>query len=229
MRKLHIYLDEELKGAKTEAQIKKAISQAYQRIENDWYELAKQTFDKGFPQPANVGSCALISVVIDNKLYVANAGDSKAVLVKKREDNTYEFTKISKTFSANKSYEQERLKKQFSGEPDIVICKNNDPRACYVKGNLMPSRALGDLRLKKSEFNSHQFEKEYGYRRPIPKFTGPYISCEPDVQTFDLTKEDAWLVLASDGLWDEIKRKQVPEILSKAGDDAGEHKRVAAQ
>lgn len=43
MRKLHTYLDEELKGVKTtnEEAIKAAISKAYTRIENDWYELTK--------------------------------------------------------------------------------------------------------------------------------------------------------------------------------------------
>ena len=40
-------------------------------------------FEKGFPKPAYVGSCALIAVVHNNKLYVANAGDCKAVLLRK--------------------------------------------------------------------------------------------------------------------------------------------------
>jgi serine/threonine protein phosphatase PrpC len=29
----------------------------------------------------------------------------------------------------------------------------------------------------------------------------------PDVQVFDLTEQDRFLVLASDGLWDELDRK----------------------
>jgi hypothetical protein len=36
MRKMHTYLDEALKGAKTENDIKNAISQAYNRVEADW-------------------------------------------------------------------------------------------------------------------------------------------------------------------------------------------------
>jgi hypothetical protein len=45
----------------------------------------------------------------------------------------------------------------------------------------MPSRAIGDLRLKKKEFNFHDFEMQNGYRKPIEKFTGPYISGDPDI------------------------------------------------
>ena len=182
MRKLHMYLDEELrKAGKTDKDIKKAITNAYNKVEDDWVKLTKDGFDKGFPKIAYVGSCALVAVVKDNKLYVANAGDSKAVLLRKKDDNTYERIKVSKTFNANKEYERERLKKQFPKEDDIVVCRRDDEKACYVKGNLMPTRALGDLRLKHNEFNQHMHPVELGYRRPIPKFAGPYITHEPDI------------------------------------------------
>lgn len=49
MRKMHLYLDEELKGAKSDDQIKKAILKAYSRVENDWIALAKQGFEMGYP------------------------------------------------------------------------------------------------------------------------------------------------------------------------------------
>lgn len=88
---------------------------------------------------------------------------------------------MSKTFNANKPYEQERLKSQFKGETDVVVCKRGDNKACYVKGGLMPTRAIGDLRLKHPEFNFHSYPIDLGYRRPIPKYTGPYITCEPDI------------------------------------------------
>ena len=52
-----------------------------------------------------MGSCALVAVVHNNKLYVANAGDSKAVILRKKQDGTYDSINISKTFNANKKYE----------------------------------------------------------------------------------------------------------------------------
>ena len=102
-------------------------------------------------------------------------------LLRKKEDGSYEYIKLSKTCNANKKYEQERLKKEFKNEKDIVICKRNDSKACYVKGNLMPTRAIGDFRLKKAEFNFHNFSRELEYRKPIPTFTGPYISHVPEI------------------------------------------------
>lgn len=143
-----MYLDEELKNAKSDEDVKKAIKNAFNRVEQDWVETARAVFDKGYPKVAYVGSCALVAVVHDNKVYIANAGDSKGVILRKNEDGTYENINVSTTFNANKKYEQERLKKQFKDESDIIVCKKPEEKACYVKGNLMPTRALGDLRLK---------------------------------------------------------------------------------
>ena len=52
-----------------------------------------------------------MTVVIDNKMYVANAGDCKGVLLKRDPKNPEEYIpiNISKTFSTNKKYEQSRL------------------------------------------------------------------------------------------------------------------------
>lgn len=50
----------------------------------------------------------LNSVVIDDKLYVANSGDCKGVLLRNNgsaEEPEYQAINISKTFSANKKYE----------------------------------------------------------------------------------------------------------------------------
>lgn len=35
----------------------------------------------GFPSVARVGSCALTAIIVDNKVYSANLGDSKGIIV----------------------------------------------------------------------------------------------------------------------------------------------------
>jgi serine/threonine protein phosphatase PrpC len=99
-----------LNKAKSDDDIKKAILKSYTQIEDDWYNVAKTSFGMGYPKSAYVGSCALTVLVHDNKLYTANAGDSKACILRKKADGSYERIKLSKTFNANKKYEQERLK-----------------------------------------------------------------------------------------------------------------------
>lgn len=45
------------------------------------YKYGKTFFTKGFGRFARAGSCALICVVYNNKLYTANAGDSLGILI----------------------------------------------------------------------------------------------------------------------------------------------------
>ena len=40
-------------------------------------------------------------------------------------------------------------------------------------------------------------------------FNGPYITHKPDIKTFDLKKNDLFLILGTDGLWDELSNKDV--------------------
>ena len=129
---------------------------------------------------------------------------------------------MSKTFNANKTYEQKRLTELFPKERDVVYCKRpgtatEKPGGCYVKGRLQPSRALGDLSLKHDEFNFHYGQSEHGYRKPFPKenYSGPYINHLPDIIVHDITEEDRFLILASDGLWDELNRKESAEIIQE--------------
>ncbi len=63
-------------------------------------------------------------------------------------------------------------------------------------GELIPSRSLGDMKTKL-------------------KCPGAIIAT-PELTSHVLTSNDAWLVLASDGLWDDMKLDKVMEHLNKA-------------
>jgi len=41
----------------------------------------------------------------------------------------------------------------------------------------------------------------------IKTFTGPYITHKPDIKSFEINKDDKYLILASDGLWDELNNE----------------------
>jgi pyruvate dehydrogenase phosphatase len=92
-----------------------------------------------------VGSCALVVLVINNRVYAANAGDSQALVLEQKDGNLVH-TKLNKKLNANSKKEQARLRSLFPGEPDVVECRRE--KSCYVKGRLQPTRAFGDFRLK---------------------------------------------------------------------------------
>lgn len=80
-----------------------------------------------------------------------------------------------------------------------------------MKGRLQPTRSLGDFYLK---------FKEYNFTR-LKVFTGPYISAVPLVTHFKLTDEHKNLVLATDGLWDEMKDKEIHDTFRNGRENLG--------
>jgi serine/threonine protein phosphatase PrpC len=71
-------------------------------------------------------------LIKNNKLYAANIGDSKGLIISKNKG--WEARKINKKHSANSKKEQKRLKEAFPNDPDIVICKNGNT-SCRIRNN----------------------------------------------------------------------------------------------
>ncbi len=64
----------------------------------------------------------LSALVHNNKVYVANAGDSAGVICQ-MDKNEVKCLKVNKKLNAASKKEQARLRSIFSTEPDIVICR----------------------------------------------------------------------------------------------------------
>jgi len=138
-RKLHLYLDSNLslKTELNENTVKEAITNAFLEVENEFLELAKAGYNSGFGKFSNVGACCLSAVVINNKLYVANLGDCRGILLKNSnsdKDNVLSWIKLNTNQSANSKKVQKMLRDKYPDEKDIVVCKRPPKGACYVKG-----------------------------------------------------------------------------------------------
>ena len=46
-------------------------------------------------------------------------------------------------------------------------------------------------------------------------FTGNYITADPEIKIIPLNKKQKWVILGSDGLWDELGRQEVAEECKK--------------
>jgi pyruvate dehydrogenase phosphatase len=146
----------------------------------------------------NIGTCGLSVVVANDYIYVANCGDSQAIVVTDDFDNL-EFVKLNERLSTGNPQERERLLKQFPHDEDIVVEQTKG--AYYIKGRLQPSKTLGDYYMKKKE-----------YWRGKGEFRGPYISHTPEVQVFPIRKCYKNIVVASDGIWDYLDKWTVSRM-----------------
>ncbi len=200
--------------------IKKALKEAYDRIETEFLKIAFNERLKGNTEYSFLGSCALSAIVINKKIFVANLGDSKARLffldknnVKNNGVQKYNVKKVSKVFNIRKKDEQNRMKKKFKNDDDIYRCYGH--KACYVKGALQPTRSLGDYTLKYLFFSINDLSNQLLYDQYAQFYQGPYINAKPDIHIYDIEDNHKYLILGSDGLWDVIKSRDMGELIYK--------------
>jgi pyruvate dehydrogenase phosphatase len=187
------------------------------------------------------GACALVAVV-DNEtddLYVACTGDSRAVLGRKiknpeceegeycDKEYIYEAVPLSVDQTLRNELEVKRMEKEHPNESETMFIRNR------VLGGLMPTRTFGDSRYKwSSKIQKSIVIPKFISRRPLPfYYTPPYITAEPEVVHHPIDKEDQFLVMASDGIWDELSNEDVVNLVSQHLEERkkGAHRRLINQ
>ncbi|GAB4847588.1 hypothetical protein Ancab_026650 [Ancistrocladus abbreviatus] len=194
-------------SAEHQAMSVEVIKKAFQATEDGFFSLvAKQWPVK--PQIAAVGSCCLVGVICSGTLYIANCGDSRAVLGRAVKA-TGEVLAVQLSAEHNVGIESVR-QEMHSMHPDdsqIVVLKHNVWR---VKGLIQVSRTIGDVYLKKAEYNREPLFVKFRLREP---FKRPILSCEPSVSAHELQPQDKFLIFASDGLWEHLSNQEAVDIV----------------
>ncbi|GKV23973.1 hypothetical protein SLEP1_g33638 [Rubroshorea leprosula] len=183
------------------------IRKAYQATEEGFFSLVTRQWPTR-PQIAAVGSCCLAGVVCGETLYVANLGDSRAVLGRVVKA-TGEVLAIQLSAEHNACIESVRQELQ-SLHPDdsqIVVLKHNVWR---VKGLIQVSRSIGDVYLKRAEFNREPLYAKFRLREP---FKRPILSSEPSISVHQLQPHDQFIIFASDGLWEHLTNQDAVDIV----------------
>ena len=203
-----------------------SLKQAYERIEHEFLKIAfNERLNHNYLY-SQVGTCAISAIIINKKIFVANLGDSKARLfyasnknIKNKNDvDEIKVKKLSKVFNIRKKSEQIEYKAKFPKDKDIIQCY--DPKACYVKGALQPTRTLGDYSLKYLYFNLNDMSDNSLYEKYQKYFNGPYISSVPDIQILDIKNNFKYLIMGTDGLWDVVKSREIASVINTKVDNA---------
>ncbi|MBA0572631.1 hypothetical protein Golob_002958 [Gossypium lobatum] len=185
------------------------IRKAYQATEEGFLSLVARQWPMT-PQLAAVGSCCLVGVVCGTNLYVANLGDSRAVLGRAIKE-TEEYLAIQLSAEHNACIESVRQELQLLHPDDsqIVVLKHNVWR---VKGLIQISRSIGDVYLKKAEFNREPLYPKFRLREPFKK---PILSADPSISVHKLLPHDKFAIFASDGLWEHLTNQEAVDIVQK--------------
>lgn len=191
-------------GGLSEDVIKKAVN----ATEEGFLQLVKQSWTTQ-PQIASVGSCCLVGVISNDVLYVANVGDSRAVLGRK-----VNFSVVAERLSTDHNVAVEDVRKEVMAlHPDdahIVVYVQGVWR---IKGIIQVSRSIGDVYLKRPEFNRDPLFQQFGYLVPLKR---PVMTAEPSILTRKLKPDDMFLIFASDGLWEYLTDEAAVDIIFKS-------------
>ena len=191
----------------------KAIRNAFFRVDADfsaWARLEKHSD----------GSTAIVAVLQDGQITVGNAGDSRALLIKKTPDTSpragasgtsihspqlsapSSTANVSAGANRQSAYQVETLPLSSDHKPtrpdEESRIKKLGGKVTHwgrwrVQGVLAVSRAIGDVALQ------------------------PYVTCEPEITAHTINpEEDLFLVLASDGVWDVMSNHDVGVTVMQA-------------
>jgi serine/threonine protein phosphatase PrpC len=155
--------------------------------------------------PIHAGATAVVAVITGKILTVANAGDSRAVLCRRRNrsrDGNTNNTGTDGNINGNNADDDGHYafplsydhKPSQTHELNRILCSggfvNHFGR---INGNLNLSRSIGDLKYKQVP--------------GIPP-EDQMITAEPDIMQIVVEDEDEFIILGCDGIWDCLSNEQ---------------------
>ena len=179
--------------------IPNAIKAGFKKIDEDY--LSKHAFINNKLED-NSGSCALILLLVNNLIYIANVGDSRCV-------GSFKNGKVRKDITLdhkpNYNYEKERIIKNggriYQTQTPIEDDDNFKDKILVgpyrvFPGKLSVSRTIGDAEGKIEALGGNN-----NVLIPVP-----------DIFTFDLEKDDIdFFILGCDGIYDQLSSKEILE------------------
>ena len=150
---------------------------------------------------SQAGCTALVALLSGTDLWVANAGDSRAVLC----GPTGVAVPLSSDHKPGEPGEAARIR----AAGGFVAAVGGVAR---VNGSLALSRAIGDL----------------AFKDPARAPPDQVITAQPDVRHYSLTPGDAFLLLACDGVWDVLSSQGAVDVVRKALESAPGNATAAA-
>ena len=150
------------------------------------------------------GSCAVVVLIVDKKIYVANVGDSRALFSEKKGKN---FVVVTDDHKPNNINEKNRIIKNgghvYQSRTVISGAENENLNGQILfgpyrvlPGRLSVSRTIGDIEAKSEKFGGNP----------------NVIIWEPDIFIYDLNKNDIdFFIMGCDGIFDQMSNQEVME------------------
>ncbi|KAI7907066.1 phosphatase 2C-like domain-containing protein [Cokeromyces recurvatus] len=246
-KQLPIYMARELELNYNNESQEKAISDAFEYLDQDIQQRFYDLFPKNIKrvterdiraaierQPDQAathaiiseaihGSCACTVYLKDGIVYSANTGDSRVVIVSQEEDGTWKGRRLVEEQSpANPEWRAHMLSQHPSNESDVLVMRKR------IFGLIAVGGSFGDIMYKVPveyqmkvfpyiPYDIYKTFARYHHRIVANYRTPPYLQSKPLVSQHRLEKKDRFIILGTDGLWDELSWT---DVRSSDGDEA---------
>lgn len=185
------------------------IRRAFGAAEEEFLQQVRQAWRQR-PKMAAVGSCCLLGAISGDTLYVANLGDSRAVLGRRVVGGG---VAVAERLTDEHNAASEEVRRELTAlNPDDAQIVVHARGAWRVKGIIQVSRTIGDVYLKKQEYSMDPVFRNVGPPIPLKR---PALSAEPSIQVRKLKPNDLFLIFASDGLWEHLSDDAAVQIVFK--------------
>lgn len=170
-----------------------------QRAIANGFIQAEKTFLKNYGESNDTsGSCAIIILIIENRVYIANVGDSRAILSAK---NGTKFYMLSKDHRPGDEGEYKRILdaggKIYKTEYEYEKIQNKNMSIVgplrVLPGKLSVSRTIGDIEAK---------DPRYGGNPNV-------IISTPEIKYFDNNNKNDFILIGCDGIYEKLKNKEI--------------------
>ncbi|CAL5051383.1 unnamed protein product [Urochloa decumbens] len=183
-----------------------AIREAFLATEKGFITLVSRQWETK-PRLSTVGSCCLVGIVHQRTLFIANLGDSRAVLGKINPDGKLVAEQLSWEHNVNEERARQELIAEHPDDPDIVVFKHG---AWTVKGVIQVSRSIGDACLKHPQYSKEPLPPKFRLQKPFSK---PLLSANPSIVSHSIEPRDHFVIFASDGLWQHLSNQEAVDIV----------------
>mmetsp|Transcript_20937 Transcript_20937/g.54072 ORF Transcript_20937/g.54072 Transcript_20937/m.54072 type:complete len:424 (+) Transcript_20937:19-1290(+) len=189
--------------------VSKALKIAFKDADEQYISRAR----KGNPvrEGLYAGSCAVVVYVDlkDKTVYCGNLGDSRAVLGQVDKTGWAQAMPLSTDHSAGTGSERHRARMLHPRDENIVVEDWDEYLDIYVylvKNCCMFTRSVGDAYMKIPEVSMmyNQLVDDRHKIKPLPSKDRPFILNEAEVTVHKMNEHDHYIIVACDGLWDEM-------------------------
>ncbi|KAJ3119993.1 [Pyruvate dehydrogenase [acetyl-transferring]]-phosphatase 1, mitochondrial [Nowakowskiella sp. JEL0407] len=237
--------------------IMNALTRAFVRLDRDILDIPRRVipnFDALTPEEiaalpeslridarnqilcALTGSCAVLAYIDGDNLYVANTGDSRAVIGYKN-NSGWQAKALTEDHQASNPSELAQLKSEHPGEEATVAYKRKPNGPLRVIGGMMPSRAFGDAKFKwPLDWHSKVDaliasvpRVKHSFKSSPHCLTPPYMTAKPEVRHHKINPRDSFMVIASDGIFDCLSNAEVVAAVGQYIDSISTNRKAVSK